>query len=108
MPTWTIERNKVVAHVDVDVIHIGIGHCAARMMVGDEPLHDFALAAGNAEIDRLPRSMLGGAAGGGDACAGTARRDHLYMTETGLETAQQGAGLGRQTACAGTRLATAH
>lgn len=49
--TRTVERNESRSDVDVDMIHIAIGHDSAAVVVGDEPTDDLPFFARNAEID---------------------------------------------------------
>ena len=56
-----VERHEVLADVDVDVAHAGVGHGAAGLVVGDQPAHHLALAAAGIEVDRLAGGMLGDA-----------------------------------------------
>ena len=44
-------RHKMRSDVDVDVVHIGISHGAAFVMIVDQPLDDLALAMSRIEVD---------------------------------------------------------
>src|SRR5438105_3540401 len=71
-PTARVERHEVVADVDVDMAHAGVGHGAAGLVVGDQPAHHIALATACVEVDCLARRVLGNAPRSGDAGAGPA------------------------------------
>lgn len=47
----TAKRHKTRANVDVDVVHIRVGHCAAAVVVGAQPSDDRTLLAPHAEVD---------------------------------------------------------
>src|SRR5262249_42538467 len=46
----TRNRHEIGTDIDVDVVHVGVSHGAARVMVGDQPLHDRALAGTGVEV----------------------------------------------------------
>jgi hypothetical protein len=79
----------VLAHVDVDVAHAGVGHGAAGPVVGDQPAHHLALAAAGIEVDRLARCVLGYAPGSGNERARPAGRDELHGAELHLDAIEQ-------------------
>jgi hypothetical protein len=84
-----VQRHEVLADVDVDVAHVGIGHGAAGLVIGDQPLHHLAFAAAGLEIDRLAACVLRDAARAGDASAGAARGDDLHGAELTLDAIEQ-------------------
>src|SRR5581483_6449301 len=88
-PAIGIQRNEVGADIDVDVAHVGIGHGAAGLVVGDQPSHHLALAAAGLEIDRLATGMFGDASRSRDARAGPAGRNDLHGAELPLDARQQ-------------------
>ena len=49
--TRTVEGDEVRADVDVDMVHVSIGHHSAVVVIGDEPADDLSFFARNAEID---------------------------------------------------------
>ena len=70
-----------MADVDVNVIHVAVGHDASHSVVGDQPADDLGLTPWNPEVDRLPGRVLRGVVGPGDLGAGPAGRDDLDVAE---------------------------
>jgi len=99
---WTVQGHEVRAYVDVDVVHVVIGHDAARVVVSDQPSDDLAFSTPYAEIDGLAGSMLRRCPGACDASARTAGRDEFDISEVASNPAEQVAGGGRQARCGDT------
>src|SRR5262249_7214571 len=78
--------------VDVDVVHIGIGHGAPLTVIGDQPFDDLLLMATRVKVDGIATSVLRGPAGAGDGGAGSARGDKLNRAESSLNSLEQSAG----------------
>ena len=92
----TGQRHEVLPDVDVDVAHVRVGHRATRLMIGDEPIDDRALAAARLEVDGVAAGVTRDAPRSGDARAGAARRDHLHRSEPRLDLVEHGVNGWRQ------------
>src|SRR5205807_4495987 len=88
-PAPGVERYEMGADIDVDVAHAGIGHGATRLVIGDQQLHDLALAAAGIEVDGLAGCMLGDAAGAGNPRPGAAGGEDLHGAELRLDAVEQ-------------------
>ena len=53
MTRRAIEGHEMRANIDVDVVHVALGHGAAIAVVVDQPLHDLLFLARRAEIDGI-------------------------------------------------------
>jgi hypothetical protein len=96
MSRGAVEGDEVRTDVDMDVVHIRIGHGTPVAVIVNQPGNDLLLLAGSAEVDGLTGGVLGRAARGCDASAGPAGGDDLDVTEFILDGIQQGPGLRRQ------------
>src|SRR5262249_24111223 len=86
------DGHEMRADIDVDVVHVGIRHGTAIVIVGDQPADDELLAAARIEIDGVATGVLGRSAGAGNGSTGTARGDKFDGTECLLDTFKQCAG----------------
>lgn len=83
------QRDETVTNVDMNMVHIAIGHGTARVVVGDQPLHDGSLTARSAEIDGHAVAMLGGLTRRGNGCSSAASRDDANRTKSRFNPIEQ-------------------
>ena len=76
-------------NVDVDMIHIPIGHRPTVRVIGDQPLDDGLLARTGREIDGVAVTMTRRLARARNRRARPARRHELHRTELPFDPPQQ-------------------
>src|SRR5262245_42569628 len=83
------DRYEMRTDIDVDVVHLGVGHGAALMVVGDQPFNNLGLACASLEVHGVATRVPRGPVRTGNQSTRSAGRYQSHGSELGLDALQQ-------------------